>query len=85
MNQFVVGQVANFVENFPFLHTSFSVMERYEIHLKRYDLSDDFNAQMFVKQLEVRLESFGMDRNGMLDMMKKTLDKMEKEAEEQSW
>jgi len=64
------------------LHT---VAERYEIHLKRYELSDDFSAQMTIKQLDVDLARFGQSRSMAMDTLKKSLELMEKEAEAEPW
>ncbi|KAJ8904933.1 hypothetical protein NDN08_001446 [Rhodosorus marinus] len=62
-----------------------NLMERYEIHLKRIELSDDFQAQLTIKQIEVSLENMGMNRNTMMDYMKSTLQKMEEDAERSPW
>jgi len=62
-----------------------AVMERYEIHLKRIELSDDFQAQLTIKQIEVSLENMGMNRNTVMDYMKRTVEKMEEDAEKSPW
>jgi hypothetical protein len=36
------------------------LMERYKIFMKRFELSEDFSAQMTVEQLKTQLGQFGM-------------------------
>ncbi len=59
------------------------LMERYRIFMKRFELSDDFMAQMTVKQLETQLSHFGMTPQAMFDQMHQTLERMKAELERQ--
>jgi hypothetical protein len=56
-----------------------SVMDRYKIFMKRFELSDDFMAKMTVEQLTTHLSQFGMTPNQMFDQMQLTLDRMKAE------
>ena len=60
-----------------------SVMERYKIFMKRFELSDDFMAQMTVKQLQTQLGQFGITPQQMFDQMNLTLERMKTELERQ--
>lgn len=57
------------------------MMERYRIFMKRFELSDDFMAQMTVEQLQTQLGQFGMTPQNMFDNMNRTLERMKKEVE----
>ncbi|MCH9054984.1 DUF1825 family protein [Synechococcus sp. PCC 6717] len=59
------------------------LMERYRIFMKRFELSDDFMAQMTVKQLETQLSQFGLSAQAMFDQMHQTLERMKAEVERQ--
>jgi hypothetical protein len=58
-----------------------SIMERYKIFMKRFELSDDFMAQMTVKQLQTQLGQFGITPQQMFDQMNLTLERMKAEIE----
>jgi hypothetical protein len=58
-----------------------SIMERYKIFMKRFELSEDFMAQMTVKQLQTQLGQFGITPQQMFDQMNLTLEKMKAEIE----
>ncbi|MGK7944459.1 MAG: DUF1825 family protein [Microcystaceae cyanobacterium] len=58
------------------------LMERYKIFMKRFELSDDFMAQMTVQQLKTQLGQFGMTPQQMFDQMNITLERMKSEIEE---
>jgi len=60
-----------------------SVMERYRIFMKRFELSDDFMAQMTVEQLNTQLGQFGITPQQMFDQMNMTLERMKKDLEKQ--
>jgi AraC-like DNA-binding protein len=64
-----------------FIEQMESVMERYRIFMKRFELSDDFTAQMSVQQLQTQLSQFGMTPQQMFDRMHMTLERMKAEAE----
>lgn len=59
------------------------LMDRYRIFMKRFELSDDFMAQMTIKQLETQLSQFGMSPQAMFDQMHQTLERMKAEVERQ--
>jgi hypothetical protein len=61
-----------------------SMMERYRVFMKRFELSDDFMARMTVEQLNTQLGQFGMTPIQMFDQMHKTLERMKQEVEKQS-
>lgn len=56
-----------------------ALMERYKIFMKRFELSEDFMAQMTVEQLKTQLGQFGMTPQQMFDQMRMTLDRMKLE------
>jgi phosphoenolpyruvate carboxylase len=58
-----------------------SLMERYRIFMKRFELSDDFMAQMTVQQLKTQLNQFGITPQQMFDQMNTTLARMKSEIE----
>lgn len=57
------------------------LMERYRIFMKRFELSEDFMAQMTVQQLKTQLNQFGMTPQQMFDQMEMTLKRMKSEIE----
>ena len=57
------------------------LMERYRIFMKRFELSEDFMAQMTVQQLKPQLKQFGMIPQQMFDQMEITLKRMKSEIE----
>ncbi|MFE4106849.1 DUF1825 family protein [Almyronema epifaneia] len=59
-----------------------AVMERYRIFMKRFELSDDFMAQMTVEQLKTQLDQFGFTPQQMFDQMHRTLERMKAEIKE---
>ncbi|MEM1368548.1 MAG: DUF1825 family protein [Cyanobacteria bacterium P01_H01_bin.15] len=58
-----------------------SLMERYGIFMKRFELSDDFSAQLTVEQLKTQLGQFGMTPQQMFSQMNSTLERMKSEIE----
>ena len=60
------------------------MMERYNIFMKRFELSDDFMAQMTVQQLRTQLNQFGVTPQQMFAQMNMTLQRMKSELERQS-
>jgi Domain of unknown function (DUF1825) len=58
-----------------------SLMERYKIFMKRFELSEDFSAQMTVEQLKTQLGQFGMTPQQMFDQMHQTLERMKSEIQ----
>ena len=57
------------------------LMERYRIFMKRFELSEDFMAQMTVQQLKTQLNQFGMTPQQMFDQMEATLQRMKSEIQ----
>jgi hypothetical protein len=60
-----------------------AMMERYRIFMKRFELSDDFMAQMTVEQLNTQLGQFGITPQQMFEQMHRTLERMKSELEQQ--
>ncbi|MBE9039215.1 DUF1825 family protein [Oscillatoriales cyanobacterium LEGE 11467] len=58
-----------------------AMMERYRIFMKRFELSEDFMAQMTVQQLNTQLGQFGITAQQMFDQMHQTLERMKGEIE----
>jgi hypothetical protein len=59
------------------------LMDRYKIFVKRFELSEDFMAQMTVQQLKTQLGQFGMTPEQMFEQMHVTLERMKSEIKEQ--
>ncbi len=59
-----------------------ALMERYKVFMKRFELSEDFQAKMTVEQLKTQLGQFGMTPDQMFDQMNLTLDRMRAELED---
>ncbi|AFY68450.1 protein of unknown function DUF1825 [Thalassoporum mexicanum PCC 7367] len=57
------------------------IMDRYKIFMKRFELSDDFMAQMTMKQLQTHLGGFGITPQQMFEQMNTTLERMRSEVE----
>ncbi len=66
-----------------FIEQMEEVMERYRIFMKRFELSEDFMAQMTVQQLRTQLGQFGITPQQMFDQMHLTLERMRSELEKQ--
>ncbi|MEM9008718.1 MAG: DUF1825 family protein [Cyanobacteria bacterium P01_F01_bin.86] len=58
-----------------------TVMERYRIFMKRFELSEDFMAKMTVEQLKTQLDQVGVTPQQMFDQMHRTLERMKAEIE----
>jgi hypothetical protein len=58
-----------------------AMMERYSIFMKRFELSEDFMAQMTVEQLKTQLGQFGMTPQQMFEQMHQTLERMKMQLE----
>ena len=58
-----------------------TLMERYRIFMKRFELSEDFMAQMTVQQLKTQLGQFGVTPQQMFEQMNTTLERMKSEIE----
>ncbi len=67
-----------------FIQQMEDMMERYRIFMKRFELSEDFMAQMTVEQLRTQLNQFGITPQQMFDQMHSTLERMKAELEKQT-
>jgi hypothetical protein len=67
-----------------FIEQMEAIMDRYRIFMKRFELSEDFMAQMTVQQLRTQLGQFGMTPQQMFDQMNLTLERMKSELEKQT-
>ena len=67
-----------------FIQQMEDMMERYRIFMKRFELSEDFMAQMTVEQLRTQLNQFGITPQQMFDQMHSTLEPMKTELEKQT-
>ena len=59
-------------------------MDRYKVFMKRFELSEDFQAKMTVEQLKTQLNQFGITPEQMFDQMNQTLIRMKHELEKNS-
>ena len=67
-----------------FIDTMEALMERYRVFMKRFELSEDFQAKMTVEQLRTQLSQFGITPEQMFDQMNITLNRMKAELEQSS-
>jgi len=58
------------------------ILERFQIMMKRLELSDDFSAKMTIEQLKTQLGQVGMTPAQMFDNTRKTLDRMKAQIEQ---
>lgn len=61
-----------------------AMMDRYSIFMKRFELSEDFMAQMTVEQLKTQLGQFGMTPQQMFQQMHQTLERMKQQLEQEA-
>ncbi len=66
-----------------FIEQMEAMMERYRIFMKRFELSDDFMAQMTMEQMKTQLSQFGVTPQQMFEQMYFTLQRMKAELEKQ--
>ncbi|MGV0023761.1 DUF1825 family protein [Phormidesmis priestleyi] len=64
-----------------FIEQMEAIMDRYKIFMKRFELSEDFQAQMTVEQLKTQLGQFGITPQQMFDQMNRTLERMKAEID----
>ena len=67
-----------------FIRTMESLMERYKVFMKRFELSEDFQAKMTVEQLKTQLGQFGITPDQMFDQMNMTLERMRSQLDDMS-
>ena len=61
-----------------------ALMDRYKVFMKRFELSEDFQAKMTVEQLKTQLNQFGITPEQMFQQMNMTLERMKTELENSS-
>ena len=64
-----------------FIRKMESLMDRYKVFMKRFELSEDFQAKMTVEQLKTQLNQFGITPEQMFEQMNQTLIRMKDEVE----
>jgi hypothetical protein len=57
------------------------MMDRYRVFMKRFELSEDFQAKLTVEQLRTQLGQFGLTPERMFEQMHQTLERMKSELE----
>ena len=62
-----------------FIRSMETLMERYKVFMKRFELSEDFQAKMTVEQLKTQLGQFGITPDQMFEQMNNTLERMKNE------
>jgi len=58
-----------------------AMMDRYRVFMKRFELSEDFQAKLTVEQLRTQLGQFGMTPETMFQQMHQTLERMRGQLE----
>jgi hypothetical protein len=58
------------------------MMDRYRVFMKRFELSEDFQAKLTVEQLRTQLGQFGLTPEVMFEQMHKTLERMKGELDQ---
>jgi len=61
-----------------------SMMERYRVFMKRFELSEDFQAKLTVEQLRTQLGQFGLTPDVMFQQMEQTLALMKTQLERET-
>ena len=64
-----------------FIERMEELMDRYRVFMKRFELSDDFQAKLTVEQLRTQLGQFGLTPETMFQQMQLTLDRMKNQLE----
>ncbi|MFM8003735.1 MAG: DUF1825 family protein [Dolichospermum sp.] len=59
-----------------FIEQMESMMDRYRVFMKRFELSEDFMAQMTIQQLKTQLGQFGVTPQQMFEQMNVTLERI---------
>jgi hypothetical protein len=60
------------------------MMDRYRVFMKRFELSEDFQAKLTVEQLRTQLGQFGLTPETMFQQMHQTLERMKGQVEQES-
>lgn len=64
-----------------FIERMEELMDRYHVFMKRFELSEDFQAKLTVEQLRTQLGQFGLTPDQMFSQMQQTLVRMRCELE----
>ncbi|MCT0200675.1 DUF1825 family protein [Synechococcus sp. CS-1325] len=64
-----------------FIERMEELMDRYRVFMKRFELSEDFQAKLTVEQLRTQLGQFGLTPDLMFVQMNQTLERMKSELE----
>ena len=65
-----------------FIETMEELMGRYRVFMKRFELSEDFQAKLTLEQLRTQLSQFGITPEQMFDQMNSTLERMKAQIEQ---
>lgn len=63
-----------------YIESSMEMLERWAILLQRFKLSEEFQCQVYVKQLETHLESVGLNSQMLIANTRTSLEMMKREA-----
>ena len=64
-----------------FIETMEELMGRYRVFMKRFELSEDFQAKLTEEQLRSQLGQFGITPEQMFEQMNTTLERMKAQIE----
>ena len=64
-----------------FIERMEELMDRYRVFMKRFELSEDFQAKLTVEQLRTQLGQFGITPEQMFQQMQQTLERMKQQLE----
>ena len=64
-----------------FIERMETLLDRYRIFMKRFELSDDFMAKMTVELMNTQMSQFGITPHQMFDQMNLTLERMKSEID----
>ena len=67
-----------------FIERMEELMDRYRVFMKRFELSEDFQAKLTVEQLRTQLSQFGITPEQMFEQMNLTLERMKTQLEAES-
>jgi hypothetical protein len=62
-----------------FIDSMEEMMDRYRVFMKRFELSEDFQAKLTVEQLRTQLGQFGLTPDSMFQQLNQTLERMKSE------
>ncbi len=65
-----------------FINTMEELMQRYKVFMKRFELSEDFQAKMTIEQLRTQLGQFGITPEQMFEQMNTTLERMKAQLDQ---